>query len=223
MYGTMSFNPIRGEARAHTRRQLTTVTRVMGVMVMAAGCACWAQAQDATPVAASAVPAATASLEPSLAHRPAEAPAVTVAPQTVTLSVPKGTPLHVALDQEVRVAKQGQPIQGHVVEPVYAFDKLVIPVGTKVTGQITQIESVSTGKRTEAALDADFTPARKVQVEFNQITLPDGKLLPVHTTVTPGSGNVVEFVSAADEHQGKGVKDAAAERTRQAKQETKQE
>ena len=224
MYGTKKLNELGGEVRAHARRRLPTVSRVMSVMVMATGCAYWAQAQDATPVAAaSAVPAATASLEPSLAHRPAETPAVAVAPQKVTLSVPKGTPLHVALDQEVRVAKQGQPIQGHVVEPVYAFDKLVIPVGTKVAGQITQIESVSTGKRTEAALDANFTPARKVQVEFNQITLPDGKLLPVHTTVTPGSGNVVEFVSAADEHQGKGVKDAAAERTRQAKQETKQE
>ena len=118
--------------------------------------------------------------------------------------------MHVALDQEVRVAKQGQWIEGHIVEPVCAFDKLVIPVGTKVTGQITKIDSVSTGKRTEAALDADFTPARKVQVEFNQIALPDGKLWPVHTIVTPGSGNVVEFVSAAD--QGKGAKEASAAR-----------
>jgi len=196
--------------------------RVTAVMFAAMVCAWGVSAQDAVPVAtASAVPAESAALGPALEHRPAETPAVAVAPQTVPLTVPKGTPLHVALDQEVRVAKTGQAIQGHVVEPVYAFDKLVIPVGTRVSGQITKIEDVSAGKRTEAALDADFTPSRKVQVEFNQIQLPDGKLLPVRTIVTPGSGNVVEFVSATDH--GKGVKDAAAERTRQAKQEAKQE
>jgi len=220
MYGTKKLNENRGEVCV--RRRARRAARVTGVMLVALACAWTISAQDAAPVAtAGGAPAATASLEPALSHRPAEVPAVAVAPQAVSLTVPRGTPLHVALDQEVRVAKQGQSIEGHVVEPVYAFDKLVIPIGTKVTGQITKIESVSAGKKTEAALDADFTPARKVQVEFNQIALPDGKLLPVHTIVTPGSGNVVEFVSAAD--QGKSAKDAAAERTRQAKQEAKQE
>lgn len=224
MHGTKNLSETRGEMRAYPRQPGMMVARATAAILVALLCARWAQAQDATPVAATTeIPAVSSSPEAALSHRPAEAPAVAVAPQMVTLTVPKGTPLHVALDNEVRVGKTGQQIQGHVVEPVYAFDKLVIPVGTKVTGQITQIESLSTGKRTEAALDADFTPARKVQVEFNQITLPDGKQLPVHTTVTPGSGNVLEFVSAANEHQGKGVKDVAAERTRQAKQEAKQE
>lgn len=172
-------------------------------------------AQETAPAPASS------ALEPSLGHRPAETPTAPLAPQTISLTVPKGTPLHVALDQEVRVAKTGQTIQGHVVEPVYAFDKLVIPVGARLTGRISEIENVSAGKRTEAALDANFSPAHKIQVEFDQIALPDGKLEPVRTIVTPGSGNVVEFVSSADH--GKGVKDAAAERTREAKQEAKQE
>ena len=216
MYGMKRRNEICGRVWAKG------IWRVTPVIFAAIFCAWDVSAQDAVPVAtSSAVPAATESLEPALSHRPAEAPGMAVTPQTVPLTAPKGTPLHVALDQEVRVAKPGQPIQGHVVDPVYAFDKLVIPVGTKVSGQITRIEDVSTGKRTEAALDADFTPSHKVQVEFNQITLPDGKLLPVRTIVTPGSGNVVEFVSAKDH--GNGMKDAAAERTRQAKQEAKQE
>lgn len=227
MHGTKNLNETCGRVRANARRCEMIATRAMAAMLVVLTCVWCAQAQDATPVvAAGEAPVSMSTPEAGLAHRPAAAPEAApaaVAPQTVALTVPKGTPLHVALDNEVRVGKAGQPIQGHVVEPVYAFDELVIPIGTKVTGQITKIESVSTGKRTEAALDADFTPAHKVQVEFNQITLPDGKQLPVHTTVTPGSGNVVEFVSAADEHQGKGVKDAAAERTREAKQEAKQE
>lgn len=223
MHGTTTLNKTFGETCARLRGPGMIAARTTaGMILLALSCARFAQAQDAPPVAAGGeIPATSSSQELVLSHRPAEAPAVAVAPETIPLNVPKGTPLHVALDNEVRVGKPGQQIQGHVVEPVYAFDKLVIPIGTKITGQITQIESVSTGKRTEAALDADFTPAHKVQVEFNQITLSEGKQLPVHTTVTPGSGNVVEFVSAAD--QGKGIKDAAAERTRQAKQEAKQE
>ena len=87
----------------------------------------------------------------------------------------------------------------------------------------TRLISSSSQLQVHLGVEKNFTPARKIQVEFNQITLPSGKHVVVHTTVTPGSGNVVEFVSAADEHQGNGVKDAAAERTREAKQQVKQE
>ena len=69
----------------------------------------------------------------------------------------------------------GQPIRGHVIEPVYAFDKLVIPTGTEVTGEISQIESVPNAGRALAALDADFTPARKIRIKFSGLALPDGK------------------------------------------------
>lgn len=230
MHGTERLSEFFSRTRGDARGGTTIVTRAAATMLVALTCVWWAQGQDAAPVAtASQVPVSTSPADSALTHRPTEtaaaaaAAAPAVAPQSVALTVPKGTPLHVALDDEVRIAKTGQLIQGHVVEPVYAFDKLVVPVGTKVTGQITKIESVSAGKRTAAALDANFTPAHKIQVEFNQMTLPDGKQIPLHTTVTPGSGNVVEFVSAADEHQSKGIKDEAAERTRQAKQEAKQE
>ena len=60
--------------------------------------------------------------------------------ETIPLRVPKGTAVQVVLDKEVRIQKVGQPIHGLVAEPVYAFDKLVVPVGTQVTGQITQLE-----------------------------------------------------------------------------------
>ena len=78
--------------------------------------------------------------------------------ETIPLTVPKGTAVQVVLDKEVRIQKVGQSVHGRVAEPVYAFDKLVVPVGTEVTGQITQLEGVSGGKRTLDALNADFTP-----------------------------------------------------------------
>jgi len=189
-------------------------------MFVALACGSRVPAQDRAP---GATPGSAGDAVSPASLTPTPTDVTTVIPQSVTLTVPRDTPLHVALDQEVRVEKPGQPIEGHVVEPVYAFDKLVIPVGTKVTGQITQIESISASKRTQAALDANFTPARKIAVEFTEITLPSGKLLPIRTKVTPGSGNVVEFVSAADEHPANKAKDVAAERTREAKQQVKQE
>jgi len=165
-------------------------------------------------------PAAQQDSEPSLTHRPAELPPVS---PTVALIVPKGTPIQVALDKEIRVQKVGQPVHGHVVEPVYAFDKLVIPAGSEVAGQISEVQGVSSGKRVMAALDADFTPDRKIEVEFNQINLASGEQIPIRTKVIPGSGQVIEFVSAADENQKKGALDAAAAKTKEAKQQAKQE
>ena len=67
--------------------------------------------------------------------------------QSINLSVPKGTPLQVALEEETRVKNVGQPVRAIVVGPVYAFDRLVVPVGSQVTGQVTKIEAISAGKR----------------------------------------------------------------------------
>jgi hypothetical protein len=66
------------------------------------------------------------------------------APATsISLRIRAGTPLKVALDQEVRVRMVGQPVHGRIAEPVYAFDKLVVPTGSEVNGRIAQIEAVS--------------------------------------------------------------------------------
>jgi hypothetical protein len=165
-------------------------------------------------------------LSPGSARTPAPAlmpPSAPSSPQSVKLSVPKGTPLQVALDEEICVKRVGQPIHALIVEPVYAFDRLVVPVGSQVTGRITKIEAISGGKRTIAALDADFTPERKLEMSFNDLALPDGRHFQLQTRVGPGSGQVIKFVAAAESKERKGVKDAASERTKQAKEQAKQE
>jgi hypothetical protein len=162
-------------------------------------------------------------LSPGSARKPTPAgEAKAPEPQSVALTVPKGTPLQIALDGEVRVQKVGQTIHGRIVQPVYAFDHVVIPVGSVVNGEITKIEPLSGGKRTMAALDADFTPARKIEVEFRELVLA-GRPVPINTMVTPGSGQVIQFVSAAEAKEKKTVKDQATERTRQAKQQAQQQ
>ena len=165
-------------------------------------------------------------LIPGSARKPALAssdPSTTAPPQSVALSVPKGTPLQVALDHEVRVKKVGQPILGRIVEPVYAFDRVVVPIGSEVTGQVTKIGEISGGKRTMAALDADFTPERKVEVNFDDLAMADGRHFHLQSSVTPGSGQVIRFVAAAEgKEKKKGVKDAASEKTKQAKEQARQ-
>ncbi len=233
MKRTEGLSPIRMRRaeRVRARRIRRPLAQVMAAifLIFAAAFAGGAQTQGNAPVSADPLapifvrapgaPDRSISESP-LKHRPGDVPAVA---QTIALTVPKGTPVHVVVDKETRIKKVGEPIHGHVVEPVYAFDQMVIPAGAEVTGRITKIEGVSGRRRTAAALDADLTPARKVEVEFNQITLPGGKQIPVRTRVTPGSGQVTEFVPAGSANHGKGAPDAATERTRMAKQAAKRE
>src|ERR1700694_5751482 len=199
------------------------VGRILCAVLFTCFGAAWTHAQDTPPPAHG--PAST----PVLTKRPVSAPA-TATPdasaaitETIPLTVPKGTRLQVVLDDEVRVKSAGQSIKGHVVEPVYVVDKRVIPVGTIVTGQIKKIEDLTAGKRTISALDADFTPVHELQLEFNELVLPDGKHIPVQTSVTPGSGQVVNFVTPRDDEGKKGVKDAASQKAKEAREEAKRE
>jgi hypothetical protein len=128
--------------------------------------------------------------------------------------------MQVALDQEVRVRAVGQIVHARVVEPLYAFDKLVVPVGTEVVGRVKGIERLSMGKRTGAALNADFTPARKVEVEFTELVL-SGKHVPVRSSVTPGSGQILQLTTTSTSKNS--IKDKASEKTNAAKQLAKQE
>ena len=180
----------------------------LGSVLLASTLCGVAYAQDATPAT------------PPENTQPAAAPAPTIA-----LAVAKDTPLQIALEKEVRLKETGQALRGRIVEPVYAFDKLVIPVGTEVNGKITAIDPVSAGKRTAAALDANFSPARKFQVSFDELILADGKHIPFQAAITPGSGEVLDFVSSHDERtkSSSGGKDVAAEKAKQAKQAAKLE
>jgi hypothetical protein len=173
-------------------------------------------------LAQNAVSASAPTSDAMLRDRPPVA-VKTPTNESIALEVPKGTAVQVILDKELRVQKVGQPVYGRVAEPVYAFDKLVVPVGTKVTGQITQLEGVSGGRRTLDALNADFTPPRKLQIEFDDLELTDGRHIPIHTTVTSDSGQVIQFVTSANDEKKKGVKDAASEKADQAKEEAKRE
>jgi hypothetical protein len=163
---------------------------------------------------------------PSVEVVPAPTPVLPEVSDSIPLTVPAGTPLKVALDQEVRVQKVGQAIHGKVVEPVYSFDQIVVPVGSEVTGKIASIDSVPKMQRTVAAMNANFSPYRQVHVEFDELVLADGRHLPLHTIVSPASQGVLQFVPAnAKENTGAAAeaKKAASRKITEARQEARRQ
>jgi len=159
----------------------------------------------------------TRSVEPPKA---APAPVLPKEVRSIPLTVPAGTPLKVVLDQEVRIQKAGQLIHGKTAEPIYAFDKMLVPAGSDVNGKVAAIDPVSKKVRTLAALNADFSPDRRVRIEFDELVLKDGRHLPIRVLVAPGSSAVLRFVPASEKPQGKMSegKEAAKGKLAQARQ-----
>lgn len=144
-------------------------------------------------------------------------------PQTlpsIPMNVPRGTPIKVVINKEVRVRHVGQPIIGKTIEPIYVFDKLLVPSGSEVVGKITQIDSVSPKMRTLSALNADFSPERTIHIEFDQLVLPDRRRLTIDTVVSPVAGTL-RFISPKDTKQSS--KKAASGKFAQAKQDITQQ
>jgi hypothetical protein len=137
-----------------------------------------------------------------------------MAPATIPLTIPTGTPLRIALDERVRINHAGEPVHGKVVETVYAFDQEVIPAGSVATGHVKSIAPVSGVKRTMAYMNGDLTPFHGYEVVFDMVTLPDGRQVPIKTTVMPGTADVVHLVSNPAKQQEKGVAGRATDRAK---------
>lgn len=152
------------------------------------------------------------------------APAPPSAPVKLEMSVPAGTPIKVALDSEVRIRKTGQPIHGKTIEPVYAFDKLLIPVGTTVMGKISGIDPVGKKRRTLDAMDGNFSPIRTVHVQFDELVMADGRRLALRTVASPAPNGVLRFVPANAKSEKKNkVEDAASKKVSEARQQVRQQ
>ena len=104
----------------------------------------------------------------------------------IALTVQPGVPIHVALEKSVPIKDAGVPVEGHVVEPVYVFDHLVIPVGSKVLGHVTQVDELSRKQRALTIANGDFTPIRRAHLGFDTLVLKDGRQLPLDTVVSRG-------------------------------------
>lgn len=96
-----------------------------------------------------------------------EAPA-----QEVPVQVPAGTPLPVQLGKHVPM-KKGEPLECHLLYPVYAENRLVIPADSIVRGRVVALK-VDRSRRIHSRLWGDFTPFHVPVVHFDQLVLPNG-------------------------------------------------
>jgi hypothetical protein len=189
---------------------------IMSVLV-ACLCSGWSVGQTLRP-RPPAAPTNSAS-SPSAQSIPTQDAATT--PVMVPMSVAAGTPVKVALDSEVRIRNVGQAIHGLTTEPVYAFDKLLIPVGTKVNGKVSAIDPVPKKVRTLQATDGNFSPKRNVHVQFDELVMGNGRHVALQTVASPAPDGVLRFVSANEKAEKKKnkVEDAAGKQASAARQE----
>src|SRR6516165_3329530 len=94
-------------------------------------------------------------------------------PQTVPvhLEVKAGTPLRLYVTKRASY-RVGEAVQAKVAEPVWAFDRIVIPAGTVVHGQVTELNPVPGMERAMSIVRGDFTPLKRAQVIFTNLDLP---------------------------------------------------
>jgi hypothetical protein len=84
----------------------------------------------------------------------------------------------------------GAPVEARLLEPIYAFDREVVPAGSLVQGQVNRVQPLDKRHRILAILNGDFTPLRKAEVEFTTLVLPDGRKIPTHTLETTGLNSI---------------------------------
>ena len=107
----------------------------------------------------------------------------------VHLTVEEGTPLRLYLTKRVAYRK-GDVVSARFAEPVWAFDRIVIPAGTTAQGQVTNLQSVPSMVRAMAIVRGDFTPLKRAQVSFRKLVLPDGRELETETRPTEGLASI---------------------------------
>lgn len=112
------------------------------------------------------------------------------------MSIPAGVPLRLYLTRRVP-KKPGALVEAKVLDPVYAFDRLVIPAGAVVRGRVSRVQPVSKGERVRAVLGGDFTPLHTAPIEFTTLVLPDGRTMPLETTDDVGLNSLVQPRRAA--------------------------
>ena len=130
----------------------------------------------------------------------AQDPPVVPGAQTAT-PVPSGVPLRVALEHRVAIKRVGEPMQGRLVEPVWVFDRMVLPAGSIVEGHIAEIGRVPAGRRLTALLSGNLTPPRDVRAQFDTLVLSDGSRLSLRTSPSNGTAHTVRVRAPGKEQQ----------------------
>ena len=117
--------------------------------------------------------------------------------------VASGVPLRVALERRVAIKHVGDRIQGRLAEPVYVFDRLVLPAGSVVEGHVAEIGGVPAWVRIGSLLNGNLTPPRKASAQFDALVLSDGSRLSLRTSPAGGTAHTVAIANPAKKPAGR--------------------
>ncbi len=104
---------------------------------------------------------------------------------SIHLQVEAGTPLRLYITKRVPY-RVGETVQAKLLEPVWAFDRIIIPAGATVQGRVVKLDPVPKIVRARSILAGDFTPLKRAQVSFVSLTLPDSRSVPLQTEESLG-------------------------------------
>ena len=126
----------------------------------------------------------------------------------VPLVVSAGTPLRLEVEKTTFPKHVGDVVHARLAEPIYAFDKEVIPAGTEVVGHVTGFTIAPKSFRTQKILSGHFGSFRHPQVVFDTVLVKDGPPLKIQATTESGSAHVLEMRATASPNNGHGIQAA---------------
>lgn len=123
----------------------------------------------------------------------------------VPLVVSAGTPLRLEVERTTFPKHVGDVVRARLAEPIYAFDKEVIPAGTEVVGHVTGFTMAPKSFRTQKILSGHFGSFRHPQIVFDTVLVKDGPPLKILATTESGSAHVLEMHATAAPDNGHGI------------------
>jgi hypothetical protein len=96
--------------------------------------------------------------------------------QGYVASVAAGTEMHASLRNSIDsgATQVGEPVAATLTEPLYSGSQIVIPAGSVISGQITNVIS---------AKHFRFGANGKVDMSFTQVQTPDGRQFPISASI----------------------------------------
>jgi hypothetical protein len=89
----------------------------------------------------------------------------------IPLNVPAGAPLRIYLTQ--RISKRaGAPVEAKTIEPVFAFDREVLPTESVVASKVSRTIPISKWRRFQSILNGDLTPLHDAIIQLDTLILP---------------------------------------------------
>src|SRR5579859_2983890 len=123
----------------------------------------------------------------------------------VPLVLPAGTPLRLEVEKTTFPKHVGDVVRARLAEPLYAFDKEVIPAGTEVVGHVTGFTEARKSIRVEKMLSGNFGSFRHPEILFDTVLQKNGPPLTINASTESGNIQVVEMRAASAPNPGHGI------------------